>query len=648
MKKQRLKLTLILSLSLLFTVLKAEVKLPHIFGSNMVLQANQPITVWGWASPKEKIQITFCGENVQTKADKSGKWQVQLKPQSYGGPYTMEIKATKNRITLQDILMGEVWICSGQSNMEFHTREGNNAAMESANANYPEIRFFTIGRAMKTSPQSDCQGSWLICSPQTAGDFSAVGYFFGRELFKQLNVPIGLIHTSWGGTDIETWISPQSITSLPAHYKERYQNLNVTDLDVFITENENKRNAFNQAMKEDKDLKEKWYENSFDISSWEKATVPSPWSRNELGDFDGIAWFSYDFTLPDDCIGKSGEVSLGPIDDEDITWINGTKIGQTNGYAKKRIYTIPTGVLSKHNRLTIRVTDYSGEGGINGLQDELYLKIGNQTMPFNQEQWKHKIAVDSRKFNYQPVGPNMLPSLLYNAMVNPIAPLRIQGVIWYQGENNASRAYDYRTLFPTLINDWRQKWGYEFPFYWVQLANYMAKDPIPQASEWAELREAQNQTLFMPSTGQAVIADIGEAADIHPKNKQDVGARLARIALNRTYGKKDIIYSGPTFRNMEIQGNKAVLSFDNTAGGLETPSKYGYIEGFTIAGPDQKFKWAKAYLKDNKVIVYNEDISTPVAVRYAWSNNPDINLYNKAGLPAVPFRTDNWKGITQK
>lgn len=641
-------LGMLLLTSILPYAAKAVVKLPRIFSDNMVLQANQPVHVWGWADQKETVTLSFNGKTAKTKADHSGKWSLTLPSFSYGGPYTMEIRGKKNEILLHNILIGEVWVCSGQSNMEFRVKEGNNATMEIQNADYPQIRFFTVQKEMSTTPLEDVQGTWQVCSPETVGECTAVGYFYGRELFKRLNVPIGLINSSWGGTDVETWISPEKFSALPEHYKKRYQGLKIDDMQQFIAENQDKRAAFIRAMNEKKELDEQWFAPSQDLSGWEKATIPCAFSRMGLENLDGIVWFTYTFTLPEDCVNKAAELSLGAIDDEDITWVNGVRIGQTNGYATKRFYQIPTGILAQNNRLTIRVTDSSNEGGINGLEEELFLKVGDKIIPLEKENWQYKIAVDSRAFNYVSAGPNMLPSLLYNAMIHPIIGYPLKGTIWYQGENNDSRAYDYRTLFPTLIKDWRAKWGSEFPFYWVQLANFKAKDGVPVDSEWAELREAQTMTLALPSTGQAVITDIGETNDIHPRNKQDVGLRLALISLNKTYGYKDQVYSGPTFQNMEIKGDKAIITFDHIDGGLKTTSKYGYVEGFAIAGADGKFVWAKAFIDGDKVIVYHENISSPALVRYAWSNNPDVNLYNGEGLPAVPFRTDSLKGITQQ
>ncbi|MDR2949487.1 MAG: sialate O-acetylesterase [Prevotella sp.] len=475
--------TLILCIfSFAFSTLYAEIKLPHIFSDNMVLQCDKAIKVWGWADKNETIEVSFLNQVKKVKADKNGNWSIQLAAVSHGGPYTMEVKGKKNTITLKNILVGEVWLCSGQSNMAWQVKNVTNAKTEIDNADYPQIRAFNVVKDLNMKPKSDFNGTWAVCSPATAGEFSAVAYFFARKLHQELNIPIGIINSSWGGTGIETWTSPESFEELADKFKEQYKDLNITDL----------------------------------------------------------------------------------------------------------------------------------------------------------ESDKAKLS------------PNMYSSLLYNSMINPITQFTIGGAIWYQGEHNAAQAYNYRTLFPNMITDWRTKWGYEFPFYWVQLANFMAKDDKPVDSEWAELREAQTMTLSLPKTGEAVITDIGEAGDIHPRNKQDVGIRLALNALNKDYGKTGLVYSVPTFKSMDISGNKVVISFNNIGKGLKSTSKYGYIEGFAIAGADNKFVWAKAYIDGDKVVAYSDNIPNPVSVRYSWSNNPDVNLFNEEGLPAAPFRTDCLKGITQK
>lgn len=638
---------LICFFSITFSVLHAEVKLPRIFSDNMVLQRDKPIKVWGWADKNETVEVSFLDQQKKVKADKNGNWAILLTPVSHGGPYTMQVKGKNNSITFQNILIGEVWLCSGQSNMEWQVKSSMNAKSEISNADFPQIRSFNVVKDLDMKPKSDLKGSWEVCSPATVGDFSAVAYFFARKLYQELNVPIGIINSSWGGTDIETWTSPESFSKLGDIFKERYKALNITDFDKFAKESEEGKKAFTQAMLNDPGVAESWFNPTLNTSTWKKMQVPKLWD-GELGSVDGILWFRYALTLPESVEGKSGTIRLGPIDDNDVTWINGIKVGETNGYNINRSYAVPANVLKAgQNIITVKIVDNAGGGGLYGKPEDLTLDAGGKSYPLAGE-WLYKVAVSNKAFNYVEFSPNMYSSLLYNAMINPIIQYPIKGAIWYQGENNAGQAYNYRTLFPNMITDWRTKWGYEFPFYWVQLANFMAKDDVPQDSDWAELREAQSLTLSLPKTGEAVITDIGEANDIHPRNKQDVGLRLALNALNKDYGKTDIIYSGPTFKSMEVDGDKAIISFNNIGKGLKSTSKYGYIEGFAIAGTDNKFVWAKAYIEGDKVIVYSDNISKPVSVRYSWSNNPDVNLFNSEGLPAAPFRTDCLKGITQR
>ncbi|MBK5719663.1 9-O-acetylesterase [Dysgonomonas sp. Marseille-P4677] len=645
--KRKLSTLLICCFSLAISALYAEVQLPRIFSDNMVLQRDKPIKVWGWADKNETVEVRFIDQVKKVKADKNGNWQLQLAPVAYGGPYSMEIKGKLNSITFKNILVGEVWLCSGQSNMEWTVSNVNNATTEIANANYPEIRSFNVIKDLSIKPKTDLEGTWQLCSPETVANFSAVAYFFARKLNKELNIPIGIINSSWGGTDIETWTSPDSFNKLPEAFSERYKNIQITDFDKFVKENGENKEAYLKALQNDPGITEEWFAPSYNSDSWKKMQIPQLW-ENILPEADGIIWFKYTLNLPSNVEGKAATLQLGAIDDNDITWINGVKVGETEGYSVNRIYKLPANILKAgSNVITVKVTDNTGGGGLYGEQEDLWMEVDGKKYSLAGE-WSYQTAVINKDFNYIDLSPNMYPSLLYNAMINPIVNFEIKGTIWYQGENNASQAYNYRTLFPNMINNWRTKWGYEFPFYWVQLANFMAKDITPVESEWAELREAQTMTLSLPKTGEAVITDIGEANDIHPRNKQDVGLRLALNALNKDYGRTDIIYSGPTFKSMDIDGNKAIIHFDNIGKGLYTTNKYGYVEGFAIAGADDKFEWAKAYIEGDKVIVYSNNILTPVSVRYSWSNNPDVNLFNMNGLPAAPFRTDTLKGITQK
>lgn len=617
--------------------LHAEVTLPKIFSDNMVLQRNEPIHVWGWAKASESVTVTFNGATAKTKADKNGNWKVSLKAMQHGGPYELIVKG-KNTLTLRNILIGDVWLGSGQSNMEWTIKDTNHAKEEIANANHPQIRLFTVPKALSFDTQKDLVGGqWQECTPNSLPDFSAVAYFFGRKLNADLNIPIGLVNSSWGGTNIQTWMSWDIMSG-----KDEYKKLDMAALREAAKEMPEKQRKFSDAIANEKGKLEKWYEPGY-TNGWKKITLPKAWEQTEIGDADGIVWFRKEFTLSAEDIGKAAVLNLGPIDDADETYLNGKQIGGINGWNTDRHYTVAGNILQPgKNVLIVRVYDGAGGGGIYGTPDKLNLEVNNKHIDLAGE-WQYKTSVLNTEYGLQASGPNAYPSQLYNAMIAPIIPMPIKGVIWYQGESNTGEAEKYQKLFPELINNWRTKWNQQFPFLWVQLANFMAPDQLPVSSGWAALREAQSMTLSLPATGQAVIIDIGEANDIHPRNKQDVGLRLALSALKVAYN-QNVVYSGPVYKSMQKVDNKLVLTFENIGSGLHVKDKYGYLKAFAIAGEDQKFVWAKAYVEGNNVVVYHPDIKNPVAVRYAWGNNPDdANLYNKEGLPASPFRTDNWK-----
>lgn len=620
----------------------ANVSLPNIFTDNMVLQRDKPIKIWGWAAKGESVTVSFNNQKLKTKADANGNWLITLAATSYGGPFEMTV-AGKNSIVYKNILVGDVWICSGQSNMEWTLINTNNAKKEIAESSYPNIRLFTVEKETSYRPLNNVKGKWEVCGPSTTGNFSAVAYFFARKLQADLNIPIGLINSSWGGTNVQTWISWDLIGK-----RDLYKNANIDQLEKENAGMRQKQEEFLTAMKNDKGESEKWYDPNTAASDWKKMKLPQLWEATEVGNADGIVWFRKEFELPTNLEGKPVKLSLGPIDDNDITYVNGTKVGATNSYNEDRLYSVDPAFLKKgKNVITIKVSDFGGGGGIYGDAAKLWIGNDDQHLSLAGE-WQYKLSVTNVSMGLRDYGPNSFPSLLYNAMIAPIINYAIKGGIWYQGESNTWEAYNYRSLFADMINNWRSKWGYEFPFFWVQLANFMKPAENPVQSSWAELRDAQSFTLSMPQTGQAVIIDIGEANDIHPRNKQDVGLRLALAAEKVAYG-KDIVYSGPVYKSMSINGNRITLSFSNIGGGLMAKDKYGYLRGFSIAGSDQKFVWAKAIIEGDKVIVFSDAISSPVAVRYAWADNPDdANFYNKDGLPASPFRTDMFKLGTEK
>lgn len=620
----------------------------------MVLQRNKPIPLWGWGKPNEKITITFNHQTKTITTDLNGNWKVNLDKESAGGPYQLVLKGL-NTVTFKNVLVGEVWICSGQSNMEMPI-EGwgkiNNYQEEIAAANYPLIRHIKIPNTVNSTPQKDIfQGDttnerWKICSPKTAGNFTATGYFFARELYNQLKIPIGLINTSWGGTHVETWTSRQGFES-SEEFKTMIAQMPVLNLDSLakvrkeavmknIQSLQGSLPAQNEAASWSTDI---------DDNAWPQMSLPSLWEEKQLGDLDGVVWFRKAIDVSSSDAGKEATLELAMIDDNDVTYINGVKVGETNSYNQHRKYSIPPAVLKAgKNIISVRVEDTGGGGGIYGDSTGMKLTIGENAIPLAGN-WKFK--AEQIYGNTTSVGPNSYPTLLFNAMVNPIIPYAFEGVIWYQGEANAGRAFQYRKAFPLMITDWRKHWNAgDFPFYFVQLASYNAdKGNSKNGSTWAELREAQTMTLSLPNTGMAVTTDIGNSTDIHPKNKQDVGKRLAAIALRNVY-KKDIVCSGPMYQSMKVSGNKIILTFTNIGSGLT--SKGSELKGFEISGLGGQFYPAVATIDNNRVIVESEMVKYPAAVRFGWMDDASQdNLFNKEGFPASPFRTDKWKGITE-
>lgn len=646
---KRLIVSILITL-ITFTVY-ADVRLPGFFGDHMVLQRDKPIPIWGWANPGERITVLFNHQTKKLRTGKNGKWMIILDKEMAGGPYTLTVKG-KNTVSVSDVYVGEVWICSGQSNMEMPIAgwgKVNNYEAEIAAADYPMIRHIKIPRTISGVPQDNISTvPWEICSPATAGDFTAAGYFFARELYRHLKVPVGLINSSWGGTMIETWISRQSFENSD-EFKSMIADMPQLNLDSL---QKVKEEAMLQKIQEKQgaiDAKgaDTWMNSNTDDNRWAQMKVPGYWDSREYPGLNGIVWFRKKISLPAVDAGKPATLSIAMIDDNDIAYVNGTKVGSTNGHNIPRNYTIPAGLLKAgDNIIAVRVEDTGGNGGIYGDDKNVCLSVGDTRIPLAGE-WKYKI--EKIAGSTTSVGPNSYPTLLFNAMINPLIPYSMRGVIWYQGEANAGRANEYSKAFPLLINDWRSRWNEgDFPFYFVQLASFNAGNGnSKKGSTWAELREAQTRTLSLPNTGMAITTDIGDPTDIHPKNKQDVGKRLAAIALHNVYGENNE-YSGPVYTSMATEGNKIRISFTHTGSGLMVRDKYGYIKGFEVAGADKVFHYAKAEIDGNTVVVYADDVPSPVAVRYGWSDDAgDDNLFNKEGFPAGPFRTDHWPGITE-
>ncbi len=636
----------------------AQVKLPAIFSDNMVLQRDAKIPVWGTAKPGQQITVKLHQQSKTATADRDGNWRVDLAAMPAGGPYEMAVSSVEN-ITFKNVMIGEVWLCSGQSNMEMPMVSTwatvNNFKAEVAAANYPDLRLFIVKRAKSTKPRADVESEgWKSCDSTSVKNFSATAYFFGRHLQQKLGVPVGLIQSAWGGTVVEAWTSSATLKTVP-DMAGFVKMLEASPLDSIFDESAfaAKMAAWNRKLDEmdasPSGTAPAWINPSFDDSDWPTMLLPNTWERAGLPAFDGIMKFRKVIQLPVSFNKQNLQLNLGPIDDADVTYFNGVQIGTTSIYNQHRHYRVPADLpKAGENVIAVRVLDTGGNGGLYGKPEALNL-LKDSTQAFSLAgEWRYQPGADLQNLPPRPVPPNTpnRPTVLYNAMIAPLVPYAIRGVIWYQGESNAGRAYQYRALFPLLIKDWRARWGQgDFPFLFVQLANYQPVAQEPLDDTWAELREAQTMALALPNTGMAVTIDIGDANDIHPGNKQDVGNRLALNARHRVYG-ENIVYSGPIYKSMKVEGNRIRLFFDHAQDGLMSKGG-GKLQGFAIAGADRKFVWAEAMIDGKTVVVSSPQVAKPVAVRYAWAINPVCNLYNHAGLPASPFRTDAWPEITR-
>ena len=647
-KSACLKCKLIITFILLISISSfGEVKLPRLVSDGMVLQRNSKIKIWGWASAGENISIQFINSTYKTTADKNGNWNIDLPKQKAGGPYEMKINAS-NSITIHDIMIGDVWVCSGQSNMELPMRRVSwNYPGEIEHSENKYIRQFLVPDKYNfNGPQKDLvNGSWKSASPENTPEFSAAAYFFAKEIYNKYKVPVGLINSALGGSPVESWISEDSIKKYPTYYNEA-QMFKDSTLIVKIEEADRARSDawYKVLHKEDKgfsDPENIWYDPSLNTSDWDTMSVPAYWNNSKLNGKNGVVWFRRTINIPSSMAGKSAELILGRIVDADSTFINGKFVGTVSYQYPPRRYDVPEGILKAgENVIVVRVISNIGIAGF--VPDKEYdLIVGNDSIDIKGE-WKYRLGVEMPPLQgqtfirWKPIG-------LYNAMIAPLLNYQIKGVIWYQGESNAGRPGDYQKLFTTMINDWREKWNEgNFPFVYVQLPNYGEAKSEPSESGWALLQEAQLKTLSVPNTAMAVTIDIGEWNDIHPLDKKDVGKRLFLGAEKVAYGDNNVIYSGPIYKSMKVDRNKIILSFEDVDGGLVAKGG-NELKQFAIAGADKHFVWAKAKIEGDKVIVWNDNIPNPVAVRYAWADNPTgANLYNKGGLPASPFRTDKW------
>jgi sialate O-acetylesterase len=618
-----------------------QVRLPRLIAENMVLQRDTELTLWGWAAANEAVTVVFSGKKYPAKASADGKWTVKLPPQKAGGPFTMDILAS-NQITLKNILVGDVWLCSGQSNMVLPMeRVKERYAKQIAEAGNPFIRQFLVPITFDFAhPKDDLTtGSWQAATPATVLTFSATAYFFARSLYEKYHVPIGLINASVGGSPAEAWLSGDALRAFPEYLEraQKFQNTTYTD-SIRQTEGAMVKAWYNALRKKDEGMKHvPWFAARFDANAWPAMQIPGYWTDQGLKNVHGVVWFRKDIEVPASFTGKPAKLLLGRIVDSDSVYVNGTFIGTTGYQYPPRRYTLPDTILKAgKNTIVVRVINTSERGGF--ITDKPYtLSAGGETLDLKGT-WHYKVGAMSDTlppvtfFQYTPGG-------LFNGMIAPVTNFAIKGAIWYQGESNTMQAAKYHAVFSAVITDWRKQWKQgDFPFLFVQLANYI---PVKTSEKgWPELREAQRKTLSLPNTGMAVTIDIGEWNDLHPLNKEDVGKRLALAAQHLAYHDKKIVYTGPTFLSMREEGNKIILTFANTGSGLS--SKGEALKHFTIAGTDKNFVEAQAVIRGREVVVWSDGVSHPVAVRYGWEDNPQGgNLFNNEGLPASPFRTDD-------
>ncbi|MFD1001359.1 sialate O-acetylesterase [Ohtaekwangia kribbensis] len=638
------------------------ITMPAFFSSNMVLQRQKPVAFWGSAPAKASFAVTFNGRKQKVKADANGQWRVLYPAMEAGGPYTFTVHADSS-FTFTNILLGDVWICSGQSNMEWPMLKTFNASYELRHASYPEIRSFTVERNVASSPLRDtAPASWQVCTPQQAAAFTAVGYFFARELYQQLNVPIGIIHSSWGGTSIEAWTSGDALSKHP-DFRGKVDTFRLAVKQQRSVETLEKRNThvntqyWQDLQKRDRGFTEAWYSIKDADSQWTEFIAPDFGGDHVFVHYSGSIWLRKTFRLTKDIVSRDLVLNLETLNDYDITYCNGIEIGRNITWAPaRRIYIVPKVILKPGENTIVMRLDHQPGNGLFRTHDPADLRLyeliqSDDAIAIPLEgAWAYRFGLPLKEYPAKPVLSPVASqvSVLYNGMIAPFTGLGIKGFTWYQGESNAGRAYQYRSLLPLMITDWRAQFQQgDVPFLIVQTSAHGKLTEQPVDNTWAELREAQAMALTLPNTAMAVSHDVGDPYDVHPTQKQVVGKRLALEALKVAYGRSDL-YTSPRYQSCEIKGDTVIIYFTNT-NGLQVRGTQ--LKGFSIAGTDQKFVWADAVIRgDNTVYVYSKEVQDPVAVRYGWAGSPvesnGANLYSIDGFPAMSFRTDVWDGIT--
>lgn len=667
-------LALLISLSLGQLHALAGLTVASPFTDNMVLQQGIDLPVWGTAGAGDMVTVLFDQQNAWAKADDKGQWRAIMKALTATPdqqPRDLTITSTDSnhvisRIICSNVLVGEVWLCSGQSNMEFPVNGAKDAAAEMAAAtNQTQIRMYTVVKNSQPHPVTTCGGRWEVCTPSTVGGFSAVGYFFARELSRELNVPIGMIHSSWGGTVIEAWMPMTALEKTRAAgeramaFKEALASYS-SDPKEFASKRDAQIQKQNEDMAEwirsvqamDIGTQEGWLLGNKGSGSWSATDLPTP-----PGDFYSCMWCRKTVEIPEAWVGHDLMLNLGSMDEMNTTFVNGKRVGEildVQQWGTPRHDKVPAALVTNRQLLVaVRILNLYGAIGVGGTAADCSIVPVNATT--NDKPlaiatgWERAmgsaIDVTSQPTTLVPADMANLGvdlSTLYNGMIAPLVPYGMRGSLWYQGESNSSQPLEYAELFPEMIQAWREAWGQKaFSFLFVQLANFMERQTQPiEPFSWANVRESQRLTLSVPDTGMASAIDVGDAANIHPTNKQEVGRRLALWALATTYGKTDIVYSGPLYQKATFEGGKAIVTFDHI--GVELDAKGGTLVGFAIAGEDKIFHAADAVINGSTVVVSSDKVPAPVAVRYGWASNPVGNLYNFAGLPASPFRTDDW------
>ena len=623
-----------------------QVRLPKLIGDGMVLQRDTKIKIWGWSAPNETISLEFINIKYKIKANKQGNWELQLSNLKAGGPYTMKIQAS-NSIEINNILIGDVWLCSGQSNMAMTVDQVRNLyENDIASSENKFIRNFEVPREYEFNIQrTDLSGgSWKAANPSNVPKFSAAAYFFAKELYAKYKIPIGMINSSYGGTPIHAWISEEALKPFPASYNE----IEALKNPEFVKSIENKdieleKNWNASVLLNDEGLVKKgnWISNSTDTQDWQEAKIPGLWNGTSIEKVSGVVWYKKEIEVSKNLASNESILRLGTLMGADSTYVNGKLVGNVKDQWSARKYQIPANTFVEgKNTITIRFVKKRGNGGfVDGLPYALISK--DETINLDGI-WKYKIGA---KLDALPNTVNLKwkPTSLHNSMIQPLKKYAVKGTIWYQGEGNAGKPKEYAQLLPTLIRELRRVFDNpKMPFLYVQLPNYMAIKELPSESNWALLRETQLQTLSVPHTGMATTIDLGEWNDIHPHKKKEVGTRLALVAQNIVYGDSKVICYGPKYESMQIEKDKIILTF-STFGSTLLFKGEGTHANFAIAGADKKFVWAETKIENGKIIVWSAAIPNPVAVRYAWADNPEgEKIFNTTGLPASPFRTDSW------